>query len=171
MRRTIAAMAAAPKRMPSIAVFEGTPGGKLDAAEICAKGKSIFFGVPGAFTPGCSKTHLPGFVSAAASLRARGIDSIFCLSVNDPFVMSAWGEAHNAGGKVRMLADTNAELSTALGVAMPIPVLGGVRSKRWAALVVDGDIKVFEVEPEAAPTGLTCSTEAEFSKKIAAYLT
>ena len=71
MRRTIAAMAAAPKRMPSIAVFEGTPGGKLDAAEICAKGKSIFFGVPGAFTPGCSKTHLPGFVSAAASLRAR----------------------------------------------------------------------------------------------------
>lgn len=172
MRRTIAAMAAAipPKRMPSIAVFENTPGGKLDAAEISSKGKCVFFGVPGAFTPGCSKTHLPGFVSAAASLRARGIDDIFCVSVNDAFVMAAWGEAHNAGGKVRMLADTNAELSTALGVAMPIPVLGGVRSKRWAALVVDGEIKVFEVEPEAAPTGLTCSTEEQFSKKIAAYL-
>lgn len=163
-------MASVGSRIPSVALFEGTPAGKLDAAELCAGRVTVWLGVPGAFTPGCSKTHLPGYVAAAASLRARGVADIFCVSVNDPFVQAAWGEAHGAANKVRMLADTNAEFVSALGVAMPIPVLGGTRSKRWAALVIDGEIKMLEVEPESAPTGLTCSLEPAFSAKAAAFL-
>ena len=173
MRRSLVSlskMASVGSKVPSVALFEGTPAGKLDAAELCAGKVTIWFGVPGAFTPGCSKTHLPGFVSAAPALKARGVDEIFCVSVNDPFVQAAWGEAHAAGGKVRMLADTNADFSKAMGVDMPIPVLGGTRSKRWAALVVDGVVKLFEVEPESAPTGLTCSTEPAFTAKAAAFL-
>lgn len=167
---SLSKMASVGSKIPKISLFEGTPRGKVDAAELCANKTTIWFAVPGAFTPGCSKTHLPGFISAAPSLKARGVDEIFCVSVNDPFVQAAWGEAQGADGKVRMLADTNAEFSMALGVAMPNPALGGTRSKRWAALVVNGEIKVWEVEPESAPTGLTCSTEPAFTAKAAAYL-
>lgn len=81
-----------------------------------------------------------------------------CVAVNDPFVMAAWGEKQGATGKVRMLADTNATLTKALGVDIMLPVLGDApRSKRWSALVVGGVIKQFNVEPETAATGLTCS--------------
>lgn len=123
--------------------------------------------MPGAFTPGCSKTHLPGFIAAADSMRAKGVAEIVCVSVNDPFVMAAWGEAHGAAGKVRMLADTNAELTKALGMDIELAVLGGVRSKRWAALVDDGAITVWSPEPEAAPTGLTCSLAPALFEKLA----
>ena len=169
MRRTLAAMAA-PKRMPSIVLHEGTPGGTVDAAAACAGRKTVWFGVPGAFTPGCSRTHLPGFIAAAPALKAKGVSDIFCVSVNDAFVQAAWGAAQGAEGRVRMLADPSAALSRALGVDLDIAALGGVRSKRWAALVVDGEIVLWEQEPDSAPTGLTCSTEPAFSAKAAAFL-
>jgi 2-Cys peroxiredoxin 5 len=100
-------------------------------------------------------------------MKAKGVAEIVCVSVNDPFVMAAWGEAHKAEGKVRMLADTNAELTKALGVDMNLAVLGGVRSKRWSAIVDDGAITSWNLEPEGAPTGLTCSLAPAILEKLA----
>lgn len=112
----------------------------------------------GAFTPGCSKTHLPGFVADAEKFRAKGVDDIVCITVNDAFVAGAWAEAHSAEGKVRVLADSNAELTKALGMELDLTGpfgLGGLRTKRFSAVVVNGEITVLNVEPDGA--GLTCS--------------
>ena len=84
---------------------------KVNLAEECKSGKHVIMGVPGAFTPTCSKTHLPGYVAKAEELKAQGVGQIFCVSVNDPFVMAAWGENQGAEGKVRMLADTCGEFT------------------------------------------------------------
>merc|ERR1712156_780608 len=102
----------------------------------CKSCKYVIFGVPGAFTPGCSKTHLPGYVSSAEDLKAKGIKDIFCVAVNDPFVMAAWGSNQNADGKVRMLADTCGDLTKALELELDLAkVLGNVRCKRFSILV------------------------------------
>ena len=115
-------------QVPSVTLFEDSPGGKVELPELCAGKKVVMFGVPGAFTPGCSKTHLPGYVAAAGDLKAGGVDEIVCVSVNDPFVMEAWGKDQSAGGKVRMLADTTADLTKALGLELDLTaVLGNVR--------------------------------------------
>jgi 2-Cys peroxiredoxin 5 len=122
------------------------------------KGKKVvIFGVPGAFTPGCSKTHLPGYIKDAERIKGKGVSEIVCVSVNDPFVMAAWGEAHGAAGKVRMLADTNAEFAKAAGLDLNLAVLGGVRCKRFSAVVNNGVVEALNVEPADAPTGMTCS--------------
>ena len=83
-------------KLPSIALYENPPGNKVDAEELCAGRKVVVFGVPGAFTPGCSKTHLPDYVAAAAELKAKAMEEIVCVSVNDPFVMEAWGKDQGA---------------------------------------------------------------------------
>lgn len=75
-------------------LFEGAPDKKVNLAEACKEGKYVVFGVPGAFTPGCSKTHLPGYLEKAEELKGQGVKEVFCIAVNDPFVMGAWGEAH-----------------------------------------------------------------------------
>merc|ERR1712110_1141641 len=125
--------------IPSVDLFEGAPDKKVNLAEECASGKHIIFGVPGAFTPTCSKSHVPGFVARFDELKGKGVGQIFCVSVNDPFVMAAWGEAQNAGGKVRMLADTCGALTKALDVEVDLSaVLGTVRCKRFSILVEDG---------------------------------
>jgi len=148
--------AAVGDKIPSVALAENTPGNMVKLDELCAGKKVVFFGVPGAFTPGCSKTHLPGFVSAADDMKTQGVDEIVCVSVNDPFVMEAWGKAHSADGKVRMMADTNAELTKALGLDLDLTaVLGGIRSKRFSMVVDDGKISKLNVEPDG--TGLSCS--------------
>ena len=100
--------------------------------------KVILFGVPGAFTPGCSKTHLPGYVADYEKLKQKNVDEIICTSVNDAFVMDAWGKDQHATGKVRMLADPNAELAKALGVTVDLKALGGIRSKRYSAIIENG---------------------------------
>ena len=112
----------------------------------------VIFGVPGAFTPGCSKTHLPGYVAAADALKAtKGVADIVCVSVNDPFVMEAWGKAHAADGKVRMLADTTGAYTKALGLDMDLTAaLGGVRSKRYSAVVDNGVVTKLNVEVREA---------------------
>jgi glutaredoxin/glutathione-dependent peroxiredoxin len=109
--------------------------------------KVVLFSVPGAFTPTCSKEHLPGFVARSAEIRSQGVDEIVCLAVNDPFVMKAWSDAQGAEGKVSMLPDWNGELTKAMGLHQDISGAGlGVRGKRFSMLVEDGVVKSLDVE-------------------------
>lgn len=112
------------------------------------KGKTIaIFGLPGAYTPTCSAQHVPGYVKLAADLKAKGVDEIWCISVNDAFVMGAWGRDQKATGAVRMMADGNAAFSKALGLDADFSKFGmGTRSQRYSALVVDGEVKQLNVE-------------------------
>lgn len=111
-------------------------------------GKTVaMFALPGAFTPTCSNQHLPGFIQKSEELRAAGVDTIICLSVNDAFVMGAWGEQQGAGGKVMMVGDGNAELTEKLGLTMDGSGFGmGTRSLRYSMIVRDGVIETLNVE-------------------------
>ena len=109
--------------------------------------KVVLFSVPGAYTPTCSKEHLPGFISRADEIKSKGIDEIVCLSVNDPFVMQAWGNEQGAEGKVTMLPDWNGRFTDAMGLTQDISVAGlGIRGKRFSMLVEDGVVKKLDVE-------------------------
>ncbi len=120
----------------------------VSAGEVFGGRRVVLFAVPGAFTPTCSTKHLPGFVAGAANLKARGVDEIVCLAVNDAFVMGAWGDAHGAKGKVRMLADGNGEFTRAVGLELDASGFGmGKRSQRYAMVVNDGRIEQLNVEP------------------------
>ncbi|UCD67271.1 MAG: peroxiredoxin [Betaproteobacteria bacterium] len=132
-------------------VDEETPGcsigpNEFDVAEQ-VKGKRIaVFALPGAFTPTCSAKHLPGYVEKADELKKK-VDEIWCLSVNDAFVMGAWGRANGATGKVRMMADGNGDLTKALGMELDLTARGiGVRSQRYSMLLEDGKVKALNVE-------------------------
>jgi peroxiredoxin len=113
-----------------------------------AKGKKIaLFAVPGAFTPTCSSKHLPGYVELHDQLKAKGIDEIWCVSVNDPFVMGAWGRDQGVSGKVRMLADGSAAWTKQMGLELDLNGRGmGVRSQRYSALIENGVVKQLNVE-------------------------
>ena len=150
--------------LPSAELHEGTPGNPVDPAEAFATGKHIVFAVPGAFTPGCSKTHLPGYIEQADALKAKGIASIACISVNDAFVMDAWGQAHGAGDKVRMLADPQGAFTQALGLEVQAAALGGLRSKRYAMVVENGTVTDLQVEPDGF--GLSCSLAPELLGRL-----
>jgi peroxiredoxin len=103
--------------------------------------------VPGAFTPTCDAKHLPGFVEKAGDIKAKGVDAIACMAVNDAFVMKAWGKAQNTDGKVEMIADGNAEYTKALGLEMDASGFGmGIRGQRFSLLVDDGVVKQVNVE-------------------------
>ncbi len=113
--------------------------------------KVVLFSVPGAFTPTCSAKHLPGFVEKADAIKAKGVDTIACMAVNDAFVMSAWGKSASADGKVLMLADGNGEYARALGLEMDATKFGmGTRSQRFSVIVEDGVVKQLNVEPPGA---------------------
>lgn len=121
------------------------PPQKLSAAAL-AKGKRIvIFGLPGAYTPTCSGRHVPGYLEQLDALRARGVDEVWCVSVNDGFVMAAWGREQNAIGKIRMLGDGSAELTRKLGLEVDIPGMG-VRMRRCSLLVEDGVVTRVNVE-------------------------
>ncbi|XP_051902337.1 peroxiredoxin-5, mitochondrial [Hippocampus zosterae] len=145
--------------LPAVQVQEGEPGNKVAMDQLFKGKKGILFAVPGAFTPGCSQTHLPGFVQQAADLRSKGVQEVACVSVNDAFVMAAWGKAHGADGKVRMLADSTGAFTKAVDLLLDsdqiVQALGNKRSKRYSMLVEDGVVKKINVEPDG--TGLTCS--------------
>jgi peroxiredoxin len=113
-----------------------------------AAGKTIaLFALPGAFTPTCSAKHVPGYVEQAEALKAAGVDEIWCVSVNDAFVMGAWGRDQKTAGKVRMMADGSAEFARALGLEQDLSAAGmGVRAKRFSMLVVDGVVKTLNIE-------------------------
>ncbi len=119
--------------------------------ELFAGKKVALFALPGAFTPTCSAKHLPGFIEKAAELKAKGIDKIACVSVNDAFVMDAWGKQQSAGDKVAMLGDGNGEFTKAMGLTMDGTANGmGTRSQRYAMVVDNGVIKQLFVEQPRA---------------------
>jgi peroxiredoxin len=113
------------------------------------KGKKVvLFSVPGAFTPTCSAKHLPGFINNFDQLKAKGVDTIACMAVNDVFVMKAWGDSSKAAGKVEMLADGNGDYARALGLELDASKFGmGTRSKRFSVIVDNGVVKTLNVEP------------------------
>jgi peroxiredoxin len=119
----------------------------FDIQKISA-GKTIaLFGLPGAFTPTCSAKHVPGYVSKAGELKAAGVDEIWCVSVNDAFVMGAWGRDQKSAAKVRMMADGSADFTKATGLTFDLTARGmGVRSQRYSMLVKDGVVKALNVE-------------------------
>ena len=120
----------------------------IQSTDVLGKGRVVLFAVPGAFTPTCSDHHLPGFVLRADDLADKGVDVVACVSVNDPFVMGAWGQAQGTDGKVLMLADGNGEFAAAMGLEMDGSGFGlGTRSRRYAAIIDDGVVTELMVEP------------------------
>ncbi len=135
----------------------------VTVSEVFKGKKVVLFAVPGAFTPTCSMKHLPGFLEQANAIRAKGVDEIVCLSVNDAFVMGAWGSANNAKGKVRMLADGNGEFTKAVGLSLDASGFGmGTRSQRYALIVNNGKVEQVLVEP--GPGLNVSSAESVLSK-------
>ena len=124
--------------------------------DILGNGKVILFGLPGAFTSTCSKLHQPGYVANTDKIKAKGIENIFCLSVNDPFVMNAWGEANNAGGKITMLSDPYLLFTKAIGAEVDRNSKGmGIRSNRYAMVIQNLEVVNIQVEKETKQCGLS----------------
>lgn len=119
--------------------------------ELCAGKKVALFGVPGAFTPTCSAKHVPGFLQNAAALKAKGVDTIACMAVNDAFVMGAWGKDQGTAGKIEMLADGSAELTKKMGIELDLGARGlGTRSRRFSMLLDNGVVKQLNLEEGGA---------------------
>ena len=120
---------------------------EMSTEELFGGKKVVVFALPGAFTPTCSAKHLPGFVQHADEIKAKGVDAIACIAVNDAFVMGAWGKNQNAGDKVIMLADGNADFTKAVGLELDATGFGmGLRSQRYAMVVDKGVVKTLAVE-------------------------
>ena len=140
-------------RIPSVTLMQMKDGGpKPVSTDEFFKGRKVaLFALPGAFTPTCSVKHLPGFIKRHEALTAKGVDAIACLSVNDAFVMDAWGTQQGAGDKVAMLADGNGEFTRAVGLEMDGSKFGmGKRSQRYSMIVEDGVVKALNVEAPGA---------------------
>jgi glutaredoxin/glutathione-dependent peroxiredoxin len=146
-------------RLPDVALHTMSVDGPsvVKTGDVLGTGKVVLFAVPGAFTPGCSNVHLPGFVERADELKAKGVATIACVAVNDPFVMDAWGKAHGAGDDILLLADGNGEFTAAMGLELDGSGLGlGQRSKRYAAVLDDGVFTALEVDEQGIDLS-TCS--------------
>jgi peroxiredoxin len=140
-------------KVPSVKLKQMTAEGvKEVSTDDFFKGKKVvLFAVPGAFTPTCSAKHVPGFVQNDAALKAKGVDAVACLSVNDAFVMGAWGKDQKSDGKVVMLADGNGDFTRAVGLELDATANGlGKRSKRYAMVVENGVVKTLSVEAPGA---------------------
>nr|CAA6829255.1 MAG: Antioxidant, AhpC/Tsa family [uncultured Thiotrichaceae bacterium] len=135
-------------QIPDVAITVAGADGhdSVSAKELFADKKVVMFAVPGAFTPTCSESHLPGYVVAADQFKEKGVDSVVCLSVNDAFVMSAWGAAQNAEN-ITMVADGGGALTKAMGMEMETADFGGTRSQRYAMVVDNGVVSLLNVEP------------------------
>ncbi len=140
-------------KVPNTTLQHMTDAGPADISsdEIFAGKKVVLFALPGAFTPTCSAKHLPGFVQQAEAIKAKGVDTIACLSVNDAFVMGAWGKDQGVGEKVLMLADGSADFTKAMGLELDLTGRGfGLRSQRYAMIVDDGVVTALNVEDGGA---------------------
>ncbi len=140
-------------KIPSVTLHHKTGSGiePITTDDLFRGKKAVLFAVPGAFTPTCSNQHLPGFVAKADEIRAKGVDVVACVSVNDVFVMDAWGADQKASGKVTMLADGSGDLAQALGMVLDLTARGlGVRSARYAMIVNDGTVEHLFAEEAGA---------------------
>ncbi len=147
------------ERIPSATLKRMTADGPADNStdEIFAGKKVVLFALPGAFTPTCSAQHLPGFVENASAIKAKGVDTVACLAVNDVFVMDAFGKGQNVGEEVVMLADGSGVFTRAVGLELDLVAMGlGVRSQRYAMIVEDGVVKSLAVEEN--PAGVDVSS-------------
>jgi glutaredoxin/glutathione-dependent peroxiredoxin len=138
------------EKIPDVELRIMTPEGPkpINSLDALGHGTTVLFAVPGAFTPTCSDHHLPGFVVRADELRARGVETIACIAVNDAFVMGAWSRDQNVGDRILMLADGNGEFTKAMGLELDGTGFGlGVRSQRYAAILEDGVVRSLLVEP------------------------
>lgn len=136
-------------KLPSVTLARMTADGpsQVSTDELTAGKKVVFFAVPGAFTPTCSAAHLPGFVKNAGDIKSKGVDSIACISVNDPFVMGAWGADQGVGDNVMMLADGSANFTKAVGMEFDLSGRGlGVRSQRYSMVVEDGVVTAINLD-------------------------
>lgn len=146
-------MIAVSQTVPSATLFESTEfgeacpvsPGQVNVGEALKGKRVVIFGLPGAYTPTCSAKHVPGYVEQLGALKAKGVDEVWCISVNDGYVMAAWGKELGAIGKVRMLGDGQAELTKKLGLDVELPGMG-VRTKRFSMLVESGVVKALNVE-------------------------
>jgi len=151
---------AAGDKVPDIEVKTMGPEGPqaVRTGEVLGAGKVVLFAVPGAFTPGCSKIHLPGYVEHGAELKAKGVTTIACVAINDAWVMQAWSDAQGASDIV-MLADGNGVFTDAMGLGVDMSAAGlGKRSQRYAAVIEDGVITSLDVEPKPGVDVSACST-------------
>lgn len=140
-------------KLPEATLMEMTGDGPkpVSVADLFGGKKTALFAVPGAFTPTCSAKHVPSFVANLDALKAKGVDQAVCVSVNDPFVMGAWGKDQGSDGKVRMIADGNGEFTRALGLTMDGSKFGlGERSQRYSMVVNDGVVEKLNVEEGGA---------------------
>ena len=152
-------------KIPDVTLMTMTADGPtpVQSNDVLGAGKVVLFAVPGAFTPTCSDHHLPGFVLRADDLRAKGVDTIACVAVNDPFVMGAWGQTQNTEGSVVMLSDGNGDFTAAMDLTMDGSRFGlGTRSQRYAAIIEDGVVTELMVEP--APGLDVSSADSVLSK-------
>ena len=145
-------------QIPDTEIFQLVDGEPQQSklSEILGNGKIILFGLPGAFTSTCSKLHLPGFVANADKIKEKGIENIFCISVNDPYVMDAWGDVNNAGDKIKMLSDPYLLFTKAIGAEVDRNSKGmGIRSNRYAMIIENLEVLKIQVEKETKQCGLT----------------
>ena len=151
-------------KVPDVGLHVMSPEGApqpVQSGEVLGTGKAVLFAVPGAFTPGCSKIHLPGYVANADQLKAKGVDTIACIAVNDPWVMDAWAKSQGADDIV-MLADGSGEFARAMGLEFDGSGFGlGTRSQRYAAVIEDGTITQLEVEPKSGVDVSSCESILE----------
>ncbi len=153
-------------KIPAATLYEmGSDGPVAVTTDDLFKARTVLvFGVPGAFTPTCSTQHLPGFIALCDQFKARGVDEIVCFSVNDAFVMAAWGKTQNVSGKVRMIADGSAELTQKMGLELNLGEMGlGTRCERFAMVVEDGTLRSIDVE---APGAFEVSSAAAQLSKL-----
>ena len=138
---------------------------EVSMEEIIGQDKVILFGLPGAFTPTCSTKHLPGFVDSMDEIKKKGIKKVICISVNDPFVMDAWGKSHNVYEKITMLGDSRGEFTKSIGAELDLNARGlGIRSARYTMLIENGAVKKVVEEEVAGKCEITSAQN--FLKKI-----
>jgi peroxiredoxin len=131
----------------------------VQTGEALGKGKVLLFAVPGAFTPGCSKIHLPGYLEGYEELKEKGVDTVACVSVNDAWVMQAWADAQGVDDRILMLADGNGLFTKAMGLEVDLARGGlGLRSQRYAAVIEDGVLTSLEVEPAPGVDVSSCQS-------------
>ena len=145
-------------QLPDTEIFQliaGEPQ-KSKLREIIGNGKNVLFGLPGAFTSTCSKLHLPGFVANADKIKAKGVENIFCLSVNDPYVMNGWGKINNTGNSIKMLSDPYLLFTKTIGAEVDRNAKGmGIRSNRYLMVIENFKVVNIHVEKETKECGLT----------------